>query len=120
MEHTRAHFVRSIMESVACMLKQNLDFVGVNAKEIRSMGGAAKSDVWCRIKADMTGKRLVTLKNKETACLGSAILAGVGTGVFKSVEDAAKMICTVKAFEPSGEDYADIYGRYCAMDSLMN
>ena len=84
------------------------------------MGGAAKSDVWCRIKADMTGKRLVTLKNKETACLGSAILAGIGTGVFKSVEDAAKMIGTVKAFEPSGEDYADIYGRYCAMDSLMN
>ena len=84
------------------------------------MGGAAKSDVWCRIKADMTGKRLVTLKNKETACLGSAILAGVGTGVFSSVEEAKKMIDTVKSFEPSGEDYSDVYGRYCAADSLMN
>lgn len=120
LEHTRAHFVRCIMEAVACMLKQNLDFVHSDAEEIRSMGGAARSDVWCRIKADMTGKRLVTLKNKETACLGSAILAGVGTGVFKSVEEAAKMIETVKCYEPSGTDYSEAYMRYCAADLLMN
>lgn len=119
-EHTSAHFARSIMESVACMLKQNLDFVKVDADEIRTMGGAAKSNVWCQIKADMTGKKLVTLKNKETACLGAAILAGVGIGLFKSVEEAASMIRTVYTYSPSGEDYSEVYERYCAVDSIMN
>lgn len=119
-EHTSAHFARSIMESVACMLKQNLDFVKVDADEIRTMGGAAKSSVWCQIKADMTGKKLVTLKNKETACLGAAILAGVGIGLFKSVEEAACMIRTVYTYSPSGEDYSEVYERYCAVDSIMN
>lgn len=120
MEHTAAHFARSIMESVACMLKQNLDFVKVDADEIRAMGGAAKSSVWCQMKADMTGKKLTTLKNKETACLGAAILAGVGVGLFKSVEEAAKMIHTVRTFEPSGKDYSGVYERFCAVDSIMN
>ena len=119
-EHTSAHFARSIMESVACMLKQNLDFVKVDADEIRTKGGAAKSNVWCQNKAEMTGKKLVTLKNKETACLGAAILAGVGIGLFKSVEEAARMIRTVYTYSPSGEDYSEVYERYCAVDSIMN
>lgn len=42
-EHTPAHFARAIMESVACMLKSNLDYLGVPVEEIRIMGGGAKS-----------------------------------------------------------------------------
>ncbi len=119
-EHGRAHFARSIMESVACMLRQNLEFINAAGDEIRSMGGAAKSAVWCRMKADMTGKKIKILKNKETACLGAAILAGVGTGVFESVDKAAEMIETVQTFEPSGNDYSEVYKRYCSVDDLLN
>lgn len=119
-EHTRAHFVRSVMESVACMLKSNLDYLGLEVEEIRAMGGGANSPLWCQMKADMTGKRLVTLKNKETACLGSAILAGVGTGVFASVEDAAKAIELDKVFENQGTDYTECYERYLGYDKILN
>ena len=119
-EHTRAHFVRSVMESVTCMLKSNLDYLGLDVEEIRAMGGGANSPLWCQMKADMTGKRLVTLKNKETACLGSAILAGVGTGVFASVEDAAKKIELDKVYENQGVDYTECYERYLAYDKILN
>ena len=119
-EHTRAHFVRSVMESVACMLKSNLDYLGLDVDEIRAMGGGANSPLWCQMKADMTGKRLVTLKNKETACLGSAILAGVGTGVFESVEQAAKKIELDKVFEDKGTDYTECYERYLNYDKILN
>jgi xylulokinase len=119
-EHTRAHFVRSVMESVACMLKSNLDYLGLDVEEIRAMGGGANSPFWCQMKADMTGKRLVTLKNKETACLGSAILAGVGTGVFESVEQAAKVIELDKIFESKGTDYTECYERYLNYDKILN
>ena len=119
-EHTRAHFVRAVMESVACMLKSNLDYLGLSVDEIRAMGGGANSPLWCQMKADMTKKRLVTLKNKETACLGSAILAAVGIGAFESVETAAKMIELDKEYESQGADYRECYERYLAYDRLLN
>ncbi len=119
-EHTRAHFVRAVMESVACMLKSNLDYLGLSVDEIRAMGGGANSPLWCQMKADMTNKRLVTLKNKETACLGSAILAAVGIGAFESVEAAAQKIELDKVFESRGVDYSECYARYLAYDKLLN
>lgn len=119
-EHTRAHFVRSVMESVTCMLKSNLDYLGLDVSEIRAMGGGANSPLWCQMKADMTGKKLVTLKNKETACLGSAILAGVGVGAFDSVEKACEKIELSRTYESQGTDYSECYERYLSYDKILN
>ena len=119
-EHTRAHFVRAVMESVSCMLKSNLDYLGLSVSEIRAMGGGAMSPLWCQMKADMTGKKLVTLKNKETACLGGAILAGVAVGAFASVEAAAELIEIDKAYLSKGADYGECYERFCRYDKLLN
>lgn len=117
MEHTRAHAVRSILEVVACMLKQNLDYIHADPIEIRAMGGGAQSPLWCQIKADMTGKTFVTLENEETACLGSAILAGVASGVFESVESACDRAVRIRrTYTPQGVDYAECYKRYCETD----
>lgn len=119
-EHGRAHFVRAVMESVGCMLRSNLEYLGLDVEEIRVMGGGANSPLWCQMKADMTGKRLVTLKNKETACLGSAILAAVGVGRFDSVEEATKLIKLDKVLESQGVDYSECYDRYLYYDKLLN
>lgn len=117
LEHTRGHFVRSIMEAVSSMLKSYLDYLGVDCEEIRSMGGGAKSDVWLQIKSDMCNKRIVTLQNDETACLGSAILAGVAAGFFESVEAAcAKAVKINKTYTPSGTDYTECYQRFCKLE----
>jgi len=117
MEHTRAHAVRSILEAVSCMLKQNLDYVGIDCDEIRAMGGGAQSPLWCQIKADMTGKTFVTLENEETACLGAAILAGVASGVFETVESACELaVRTKRTYTPGGTDYTECYARYCETD----
>ena len=72
------------------------------------------------MKADITGKNLVTLKNKETACLGSAILAGVGIGVFKSVKDACSKIEADRIYKPSGADYSGVYKNFEEYDSILN
>jgi len=119
-EHTPAHFVRSIMESIACILKSNLDYLNVPISEIRIMGGGARSPLWCGMKADMTGKKLLTLKNKETACLGSAILAGVGAGLFPSVEAACEHIAIDKEYLPSGADYSTVYANFQKYDTVLN
>ena len=120
MEHGRGHAVRSILEAVSCMLKQNLDYLGLDCSEIRTLGGGASSPLWCQIKADMTGKKIVTLKNDETACLGSAILAGVATGIFESVEAACDMaVEPKKVYEPQGVDYTQCYERFCQLDDKL-
>ena len=119
-EHTRGHFVRSIMESISCILKENLDYLNPNITEIRAMGGGANSPLWCQMKADMTKKRLLTLKNKETACLGGAILAGVGIGAFASVEAACEYIQTDKMYVPSDVDYSKAYANFQKYDNILN
>lgn len=113
LSHTKGHFVRSIMEAIACMLKSSLIDMGTDVKEIRSMGGAADSALWCQIKADITGCVIVTLKNRETACLGSAILAGVGIGAFDSVKNACSLLVkTDGIYVPSKGAYGNVYDKF--------
>lgn len=120
LSHTRAHMARAILESVACMLKCNIDYLGIEADEIRATGGGASSPLWCQIKADMTGKKITTLENAESACLGSAILAGTAVGIYESVKAAADSIVkTKKTYIPSGEDYTAVYKNFCEAEDKM-
>lgn len=113
MEHTRGHAVRSILESVAAMLKANLDYLGITCNQIRSMGGGSNSPLWCQIKADMTEKEIAILENNETACLGSAILAGVGVGIYTDVKSVCeKLVKIKKVYSPSGTDYTVCYENF--------
>ena len=102
------------------MLREHLEYLGAEITEIRSTGGGANSPLWCQIKADVCGKNIVTLKNKETACLGSAILAGVGTGVFSSIEEASDRFTAVdRVYTPSGTDYTAFYQRFTSMEDQL-
>lgn len=119
--HEKGHFARAILESVAFTLKDDLDSIGAKCDEIRITGGGASSPLWAQIKADVTGLRLSTLKEKESACLGSAMMAGVGIGIYPSIEAAVeKIVQTKKTYSPSGADYSAAYRRYKKLDSLLN
>ena len=98
--HSRGHFVRAIVESVAYMLRRNIELlesINVNVKEVRSTGGAARSTLWTQVKADVLQKPILTVHTEETAALGVAMLAGVATGTFSSLEKAVKSMVSVKA-----------------------
>lgn len=117
MEHKRGHMVRGIFEAVAYMLRENLEYLGVDVQEIRSMGGAANSPLWCQIKADVCRRSIVTLRSKETACLGSAILAGTAVGVFSSVQAAcARFAAADRVYRPGAENYDGYYKRFLALE----
>lgn len=122
LSHTRAHFARAIMEAIAFNLRQNLESVGIDSiKELRITGGGASSPLWAGIKANVVGKELSTLKEGETACLGSALCAAVGIGVYKSLSDASDAVVkTSKTYTPSGVNYDEAYRRYCELDDLVN
>ncbi len=121
--HTRAHFARAVMESIACLLRRYLECLEIPVREVISLGGGARSRLWRQIKADITGKRIVTLKTKETGCLGTAIYAGVGAGIYRSVEEATASLLSVKDVTlpiAAREDADAVYGRYLAFDTLLS
>ncbi len=113
LKHGKGHFIRAIMESVAYNVKEFSDYINAEACEIRSMGGGAKSDLWCKIKADVLGKKIITLKQNETACLGSAIFAGIGAGVFADAVSAVeKVVYTDKIYLPQSSEYVELFTDY--------
>ena len=105
LKHTRGHFVRAIMESVAFMLRKNLELLpalGINVDEIRSLGGGARSPLWNQIKADVTGVPVATIASPEAACVGVAMLAAVAVGVYPDLDHAARAMVSLKdSYDPS-------------------
>lgn len=102
--HGRAHFVRAILEAVAFMLRRNVELLaraGAYASEIRSHGGGARSQLWCQIKADVTGLPVVTLAGEDAAVRGDAMLAGLAVGDFDDLDEAcAAMIREDRRYVP--------------------
>jgi sugar (pentulose or hexulose) kinase len=89
--HRKAHFIRAILEAVAFALRDNLELLvqsGIDGREITSLGGAARSNLWLQIKADVLQRRIKTIHCEETTSLGTAVLAATGTGSFASIEAA--------------------------------
>jgi xylulokinase len=109
---TRAQTIRAIMEGCSYDMYQSLKSslnLGLNVDEIIITGGPSKSDLWCQIMADVTNRKILTVKVPEASPFGDAILAGVGTGVFSSFEEVAeKHIRVNKIYEPIDKNH-DLY-----------
>ena len=89
--HTRAHIVRAILEGVAFSLRDTLTIfaeMGVPVERIMLGGGGARSALWRQIQADVYGSAVETVAVDEGAAYGAALLAGVGCGVWSSVDAA--------------------------------
>jgi xylulokinase len=125
LSHTRAHFVRALLESVAFMLRHNLEYIertGMTIHELRSMGGGSRSSLWNQIKADVCNLPVLTLENEETGLLGDAILAGVASGVFRSIEAGCRTMVAIKQVVQPGENtsaYVQPYQHYLALDRQL-
>ncbi len=110
----RGHLVRAILESVALMLRGNLELLeelGSEIQEVRSLGGAARSDIWLQIKADVCQKDLVVMECEEAACLGVAMLCCVGSGVYRDLAEARENMVRVKKRIWFDTDKAVVYDR---------
>ncbi|MCL4377659.1 MAG: FGGY family carbohydrate kinase [Actinobacteria bacterium] len=117
--HERKHFVRAILESIAYVLRSNIETLrdmSLNIDEIISLGGGSKSDLWCQIKADVLNKKVFILENEEVSSLGLAILCGLAVGKFKDLEIAIKEHVKIKkTFYPNMNNvhlYNDLYKKY--------
>ncbi len=94
-DHGLAHLYRAVLEGAAleyAVYKQGLTklYAKLKIKELRVTGGGEQSRLWNQIKADALQTPLRRVSRSEGAPLGSAMLAGVGVGILKSLPDAAR------------------------------
>lgn len=94
--HGRGHLIRAVLEGVTYSQRQCVDVLrGMNVptEEMMACGGGARSAFWRQMLADVYGCPIQTAKAAlEGPALGVAILAGVGAGVYPSVESACDAI----------------------------
>jgi xylulokinase len=122
--HTRAHLTRAVLEGVAFGLKDGFDLMSSAGlppvEQVRVSGGGARSALWQQILADVLGAELVTVNTTEGAAYGAALLAGVGAGAWRSVDDAcdacitttgrvAPAVATRAAYARAHEAYRALY-----------
>ncbi len=105
-----ASMFRALEENAAVVSMENLEnisrFSKLQSDEIVFAGGASKGALWSQILSSVTGKRVKVPKVKEATALGCAISAGVGAGVYESIQKAAKeLVKWEREYEPDLKDH---------------
>lgn len=113
--HTRGHMLRAIFEGVAFNHKTHIDALrsAFMVTEVRVTGGGSRSETWNQIFADSFGLPVVTTEAQEAGALGTAICAGIGAGIYDSLEEAIG--CTVRhvrTYEPDPRGQARLASAY--------
>jgi xylulokinase len=107
---TRHDVAKAILEGLTFELRLNLETMlacGMQLDELVGVGGGAKSSVWLQLKADILERPLRTLRCREAACLGAALLAGTAAGIYQHLDEAvAQTVRYDREFLPSADRVA--------------
>lgn len=121
----RAHIYRSILEGIALTMHENVNnleaHLGRTVTELVVTGGGAQSDVFMDILASVFGAPVSRPEQTDSAGMGAAICAAVGTGIHPDWDTAiAAMVRTAATFLPEAEAqraYAELEQRYRVVSS---
>lgn len=121
-KHTRIHMARAVIEGVSYSLYSCLEIlneVGINTDDMALCGGGGKSAFWQKMLADVYMLPIKTMESGEGAALGAAILGGVASGVYASVEEGCLMsVRTKNTVYPEmscGNEYRKYYKIYSSL-----
>jgi xylulokinase len=115
LRHGKPHFVRAIYEGIAYALRDSFEIfkeMGVSMTQVRASGGGARSEVWRQIQADVTGMEHVLINVDEGPAFGAALLAGVGTGIYPSIEKACRSTIQVTSSNRPCLERSHIYDKH--------
>lgn len=114
LRHGKEHFTRAVLEGVSYGLRDSLELMralGLKISQVRASGGGARSALWRQILADVFDSEIALVNITEGAAFGAALLAGVGAGVYSSVEDACAKTVQVTDSVRQGENVG-VYDEY--------
>jgi xylulokinase len=124
--HSLAHMARAVMEGVVFSMRDGLEIMrslGIAPGQIRATGGGGKSPLWRQMQADIYATDVATLAAEEGPAYGAALLAGVGAGVFRDVDDAvARCVTLTTTTAPDDRAvarYDEVYAIYRDMYAIL-
>jgi glycerol kinase len=101
---TRAHLARAALEAIAYQSRDVLDAMAADARvprrELKVDGGAVANDFLCQFQADVLDAAVVRPRVIETTALGAAFLAGLGSGLWRSLDALASRQAIERTFSP--------------------
>jgi len=119
LNHGRGDMARAVMEGAAYALRRALEQLrkaGQPVEQLWMAGGATRSGLWPRILSDATGAPIHVTHYPHWSVVGAAILAGVGAGLFPSVDEAPagfkKGASTLRPDTAAAADYDAHFVRY--------
>ena len=102
---TAAHLARAALEAIAFQSRDVLEAMaadaGIAVKELRVDGGAAANDFLCQFQADIMNVAVLRPSVIETTALGAAYLAGLGAGVWRSLDEVSRRWTIERTFVPA-------------------
>jgi sugar (pentulose or hexulose) kinase len=118
--HTRADIYRALMESLAleqAMMTNRVVKATGEIDHFAIVGGGSRSDLWCQIMADATGRDVKRLETPEASALGAAMAAAKGAGWYRSIMEASQSMSgkPSKTFRPrmkQAKAYAELLTIY--------
>ncbi|MBS7654000.1 hypothetical protein KEJ43_02875 [Candidatus Bathyarchaeota archaeon] len=126
---SRAQILRAAFEGLTFQLKEALrvmvEILNIDAKAIRVVGGGSKNLTWNQMRADSLGLPVIVPTQRESATLGAALMAFVGTDYFRSIDEAWRSFSLEEeTFRPAPEKmaiYNEFFRRYLeTLETLKN
>jgi xylulokinase len=111
---------RAVLEGCAFAMRDVIDqlaALGVATDRIRVLGGGARSELWCQMRADIARRPVQALASADASALGAGVLAAVALGKFPDIRTASLALnLPLRQFEPGPDAYPydEAYGRYRA------
>jgi glycerol kinase len=104
----RAHIVRALLDAIGFQVRAILETIhadtGLQVAQLNVGGGLSASDLACQVQADLLGIPIVRPAERETTARGAALLAGLGAGVWRNVNDLPDLPPGAVQFEPRLSD----------------
>lgn len=110
--HGKEHMLRAVYEGVVFSHYTHVRKLLLNRekpKAVQLSGGAANSDVWVQIFADVLQIPVEVMEDKELGAMGAAITAGIAAGVYQDYGEAIKRTVRIKKTVYPRSEYAEIY-----------
>ncbi|MDD3840779.1 MAG: FGGY family carbohydrate kinase [Clostridia bacterium] len=119
LSHDRYHIARAIMEGVAFEANWILEALkekDVTINKLKMLGGATNSKLWTQIIANITGVPIIIPEISDAACVGAAMLAGLGIGMFEDAQKAYQAMVKdereILPIKEQAQEYKALFQQY--------
>jgi L-xylulokinase len=121
--HSRADMLRAVIEGVAFNHRFHVDALRSSFPASRAgiTGGGSSNARSAQLFADTLGLSIEVPRTTEAGALGAALLAGVGVGLYASLDDAVRRACRVTGrYEPDPSRHAALSERFARYVDLAD